>query len=171
MTAQNVIQIYDHAEYQSVNAGLIKSVLELSDAAYERRSHFFHGRYENLYVDAAKLPALKSVLKTALSKAATILQQPVDDLQLGFWLNIMNKGDVTTRHSHDDDDELLSGVYYLQVPPGSGLFKLHYAGEVKELEPVAARFMFFDPALPHEVSEHNSEMPRISIGFNIGLAP
>lgn len=82
----------------------------------------------------------------------------------------MNKGDVTTLHSHDDDDELLSAVYYIQVPAGSGLFKLHYAGEIKEIEPASGRFMFFDPAIPHEVGEHQNEMPRISLGINIGPA-
>lgn len=168
MSWQDIIQIYNYAEYRAANAGLAKAILDLPNDAFERRSHFFHGRYENLYVDSSKLPDLKSVLETALSKSAELLQQSADSLKLGFWLNIMNKGDVTTLHSHDDDDELLSAVYYIQVPTGSGMFKLHYAGEVKEIEPVTGRFMFFDPSLPHEVSEHQNDISRISIGINLG---
>lgn len=170
MSWQDVVQIYDYAEYRAANVDLAKTILALSSDTFEQRSHFFHGRYENLYIDTAKLPGLKTVLETGLSNAAELLQLPVDNLKLGFWLNIMNEGDITTLHSHDDDDELLSAVYYIQVPANSGLFKLHYVGEVKEIEPVAGRFMFFDPAIPHEVSEHLNEIPRISVGFNIGPA-
>ena len=170
MRWQDGIQVYDYVEYQAENADLANVILSLSDDVFDHRSHFFHGRYENLYIDIANLSGLKPVLEMALSKSAELLQQPATDLKLGFWLNLMNKGDVTTLHSHDDDDELLSAVYYIQVPTGSGMFKLHYADEVKEIEPVAGRFMFFDPSLPHEVCEHQNDIPRISIGINIGPA-
>lgn len=164
------VQIHEYTDYTTANADLAKAILALPEDSLARRSHFFHGRYENLYLDADKLPGLRPVLETALSKSATLLQQPVEELKLGFWLNIMHRGDVTTLHCHDDDDELLSAVYYVQAPDNSGLFRLHYAGEVKEIKPVAGRFMFFDPAGLHEVSEHENEIPRISVGINIGPA-
>ena len=80
----------------------------------------------------------------------------------------MHQGDVTTLHRHDDDDELLSAVYYVQADEASALFRLHNNGQVSDVAPVAGRFMFFNPALPHEVTEHHSMMPRISIGINFG---
>lgn len=168
MIWQAMVHIFDCPEYRVANEVLAKTILQLPDEAFERRSHMFHGRYENLYVDADKLPGLQAVLETALAKSAELLQLPVENLKLGFWLNIMNKGDITTLHSHDDDDELLSAVYYVQAPVDSALFRLHYNGEVKEIAPVEGRFMFFNPDLPHEVSEHQHDLPRIAIGMNIG---
>ena len=80
----------------------------------------------------------------------------------------MRKGDVTTLHRHDDDDELLSAVYYVQAEAGSARFQLHLQEEVHEVDPLAGRFMFFNPALPHEVLAHALDVPRISIGINYG---
>ncbi|MFO7602444.1 MAG: 2OG-Fe(II) oxygenase [Gammaproteobacteria bacterium] len=136
--------------------------------AFTRRTHLFHGRYENLYIDAASLPGLEVILDKALTEAAAILAMPATQLKLGFWLNIMHKGDVTTLHRHDDDDELLSAVYYLQADEGAALFRLHAQGEIHAVAPHPGRFMFFDPSLPHEVTEHSLESARISIGINFG---
>ena len=168
MDRHNSIHIYDFIDYLEVNTALAEAILALPEDRYLQRSHFFNGRYENLYVDVVSLPALKPILETAMVEASVLLSIPENNLRLGFWLNIMHKDDVTTLHSHDDDDELLSAVYYVQVPAHSGLFKLHHAGAVTEIKPITGRFMFFDPALPHEVAEHRSEIPRISIGMNFG---
>ncbi len=37
----------------------------------------------------------------------------------------MQSGAHTTLHSHDDDDEILSAVYYVQVPENSGELIIH----------------------------------------------
>jgi len=170
MTEKNLIHIFDCAECQSLNAGLAEAILKLPEETFNRRTHLFHGRYENLYVKSGKLPVMERILNEGLSKAAKILSRSKDDLKFGFWLNIMNKGDVTTLHRHDDNDELLSAVYYVQSDEGSAIFRLHGQTEIREVEPVAGRFMFFDPALPHEVIEHLIDTPRISIGINFGPA-
>ena len=170
MSIQNFLHIYDIVDLRTKNVNLANAILSLSDKTFTRRSHFFHGRYENLYLSADRLPGLRPILTTALERAAPILDLAAEQLRLGFWLNIMNKGDVTSLHSHDDDDELLSAVYYLQVPEGSGVFRLHIANEIMDVKPLAGRLMFFDPSLAHEVGEHHSKTPRISIGINIGPA-
>jgi len=169
MTTKEVIQIIDCVECRGLNGALTRAILDLEDQDYARRSHLFHGRYENLYIEADSLPGLRQIVEIALSEAASLLQQAESDLKMGFWLNIMQQGDVTTLHSHDDGDEILSAVYYVQVPEPAGIFRLHHHRQVHEYIPVEGRFMFFDPALPHEVSEHNNEVPRISIGINFGL--
>lgn len=168
MALEDVVHIYDCEELLSINNELSAAILRLPDDAFNRRSHFFHGRYENLYVEPAVHPALERILDQALTKAAEILHQAESNLQYGFWLNIMRKGDVTTLHTHDDDEELLSAVYYLQIPEGSAKFRLHYHDDIIDVSPIEGRFMFFNPALPHEVGEHKSDTPRISIGFNFG---
>ena len=170
MPQRTPLQIYELHDYQTVNTGLAQAILALAEEDFFRRSHFFHGRYENLYTDAAKLPGLQTILATILERTAQFLGQDVAELRLGFWLNIMHEGDVTSLHSHDDDDELLSAVYYVQVPQGSASFRLHLDNEIQDVAPQAGRLMLFDPTLPHEVGEHHSDIPRISIGMNIGPA-
>jgi len=167
---EDLISLFDCDDCLRLNDGLAAAILDLRDEDYARRSHWFQGRYENLYIDVARLPGLELILQTGLSKAATRLAMPEKELKLGFWLNIMRKGDVTTLHRHDDDDELLSAVYYVQADEHSALFRLHAQGKVKEVIPVAGRFMFFDPALPHEVLPQRADQARISIGINFGPA-
>ena len=168
----DVITVFDCSECRALNDALVEEILRLPDKAFNQRTHMFHGRYENLYIDADKLQGLGTVLDKGLSKAAEILSRPKNDIKVGFWLNIMNQGDVTTLHRHDDDDELLSAVYYVQSDENSAMFRMYGQGkeknEVKEIAPVAGRFMFFDPAVPHEVTEHKVDIPRISIGINFG---
>lgn len=166
----DVITLYDCDACQGLNAELAAAIQALPEEAFARRTHLFHGRYENLYIEAGQLPGLTAILAAGLAKAAEILGRNSDKLKMGFWLNIMRRGDVTTLHRHDDDDELLSAVYYVQANEGSARFRLQEQGEVHEVIPVSGRFMFFDPALPHEVLTHELESPRISIGINFGPA-
>ncbi|MDH5446188.1 MAG: 2OG-Fe(II) oxygenase family protein [Gammaproteobacteria bacterium] len=166
----SLLTIYDSEQARGLNSDLADFLLSLPEEQFSKRSHYFHGRYENLYIDQSVHPGLQAIIELGLTKAAEILNQPKKSLRVGFWLNIMNKGDVTTLHSHDDDDELLSAVYYVLVPESSGLFRLHEQNKVQEIAPVEGRFMFFDPVLPHEVTEHRSREPRVSIGMNIGPA-
>ena len=169
MTAKEPVQVFDCAECMALNRALTNAILALAKQDYEKCSHYFHGRYENLYIDQGRLPGMQRITETACLQAAKRLLQPVSDLKMGFWLNIMNRGDITTLHSHDDDDEVLSAVYYVSVPEQAGIFRLYHNRQVYEQIPVEGRFVFFDPVLPHEVSEHQSETPRISIGINFGL--
>ena len=80
----------------------------------------------------------------------------------------MQQGDVTLPHSHDDDDELLSATYYLQIPPDSGKLILQLPDGERRIEPVAGHFVFFHPRIEHEVTRHQHPIPRISLGINIG---
>lgn len=162
------ISIVDCLECMAVNTELASNILQLSEAQYCQRTHLFNGRFENLYIEASRLPGLEQILDYGLQKASELLERKANDLKFGFWLNIMHRGDVTTLHRHDDDDELLSAVYYVQADEQAAVFRFHNKGEVQEISPKAGRFMFFDPGLPHEVSRHESDTPRISIGINFG---
>jgi hypothetical protein len=138
------------------------------DATQTVKSHFFQGRYENIYISEENIRGLPTILTHIKNEAARLLQIPVQGLKLGFWFNLMQHGDVTLSHSHDDDDELLSGTYYLQVPHSSAALLIHHPDATKMIEPVEGHFVFFHPAVEHEVTPHHSEMARISLGFNIG---
>lgn len=134
-----------------------------------QRTHFFEGRYENIYIDREKMPALEPVLEAATQFAAEITGYRVDQLRCGFWFNRMGPGDVTIPHTHDDDDELLSGVYYITVPDTSAKLSLGVGDQKALIEPEEGMMVFFSPRLIHEVTKNNSAHQRLSIGMNFGL--
>ncbi len=136
----------------------------------DRQSHFFHGRFENIYIDAGRIPALAFLFDCALKVAAELLGRPRGSLKYGFWFNLMQPGHVTTRHNHDEDDELLSCVYYLDVPENSGNLLLDVGARDAIIQPEAGLFVFFDPARAHAVTENLSERPRLSLAMNFGPA-
>jgi len=85
----------------------------------------------------------------------------------------MQAGHSTSTHTHEEDDELLSGVYYISVPKESGDLIL---GDVSKDEkriritPEEGEFIFFSPKLLHAVEENQSSELRLSIGVNFGPA-
>ncbi|HED32912.1 MAG TPA: hypothetical protein ENJ08_01660 [Gammaproteobacteria bacterium] len=135
-----------------------------------RKTHHFFGRYENIYISTENIPALSRILLAATQHAADILNLKKDTLKAGLWFNVMNPGDKTTLHRHDDDDELLSGVYYVQVAENSGTLLLERPPVQTRLTPEEGLFVFFPPDMPHEVTENQSQQCRVSLGINIGPA-
>jgi hypothetical protein len=155
-------------ELKPLLPGLIKAYLTLKDAPETRKTHLFGGRYENIYIDRSRLPELDKVLKVAVAAASTVakIREP---LQVGCWFNEMQPGQETTLHTHDDDDEVLSGVFYVTVPENSGDLLLVDGDEQIAIPPVESAFVFFSPRLPHAVGKNRSEVMRLSIGMNFGI--
>lgn len=103
---------------------------------------------------------------------------------LQSWINIHDRGGFNFLHMHEGT--LLSGCFYLQVPPGSGdlIFRdprpgvLHAsskgsgANACKEvrLRPESGLLVLFPHWLEHYVEPHESDTARIVIAFN-ALAP
>lgn len=157
-------------ECKPLHESIINGVLQLLDDPATQKSHLFNGRYENIYISEQQLPSISPILKTILDEGAKLLNDKPENLKIGFWFNFMQKDDVTIAHSHDDDDELLSGTYYLQMPEESGALQLYFSPDnIVTIAPEDAALTFFNPAVKHEVTQHHSPIPRISIGFNIGL--
>ena len=159
---KSVIRKITDEKCQSINSQLAENILNLTDEQVARKTHFFAGRYENIYVDVITFSELKTLVERAKQLAAEVLEKDIDTLKIGFWIN-------TSLHCHEDADELLSGVYYVMVPQNSGQFIYHLDGEKHSLDPEEGSFLFFSPSLLHEVTEHLSEQPRISVAFNVGL--
>jgi hypothetical protein len=153
------------------HAAIIQRLFALKDAADTRKSHYFGGRYENIYLPREQIPGLEYILDTALHTAAELLGRTPKALQLGFWFNLMQQGDVTLPHTHDDDDELLSATYYLQIPPQASRLLLKLPDGVREVVPVEGNFVFFDPRVEHQVTRHPHTSARISLGINVGPHP
>ncbi|MBI3561935.1 MAG: 2OG-Fe(II) oxygenase [Gammaproteobacteria bacterium] len=148
---------------------IAQTVLRLIGQGEGQGSHFFGGRFENLYLPRQQIPGLERVLNRVQQHAARLLHCPATSLRLGYWFNVMHQGQVTLPHCHDDNNEVLSGTYYLQVPPSSGELRLSCVEKQHVVPPRVGRLVFFAPATVHEVTQHQHLQPRISLGFNLGV--
>lgn len=161
--------ISELAGYPAINAEILAQYAAVRNSDEVRRSHYFGGRYENIYVNENLVPALQPVLSAARQIAGTLLSKSGPALSVGYWFNEMAPGQVTLPHRHDEDDELASAVYYVSVPPNSGELLLNHAETQTALVPRAGQFIFFAPDLLHEVTENRSDQTRLSIGMNFGI--
>ena len=114
------------------------------------------------------MPELGVILQAAQAQAAAILGRESETLRLGLWFNEMKPGHKTLPHTHDDADELLSGVYYVTAPPRCGNLVLTDGDASVALKPQAGMFVFFPPDLLHEVEPNRSDETRLSLGMNFG---
>lgn len=153
---------------EELNRQIIDAYVKLDEQDFIRRSHFFGGRHENLYIERTRIPAIDEVLKQAEQYAKEILGVTSQRLRSGFWVNDMGPGKATSEHNHDDDDELLSGVYYLQVPADSGELIILDKLSRTVITPQPGMFVFFLPSVMHSVSVNCSNDRRISLGMNFG---
>lgn len=172
MTELNKIK-YAHFAYLTAANELNDQILDgfgrYKDQPEIKKTHLFADRYENIYIDREQIPEIKQVIEQAIKYVAEILAIDAVKLQCGFWFNSMQPGDVTQPHTHDDDDELMSGVYYIEVPKNSGQLIIGVAGHHSVVEPEAGKYVFFKPNVIHEVTENLSAAHRLSIGMNFGL--
>ena len=101
-----------------INRALLAAFAREQQGADVKRTHMFHGRFENIYIPTERLPEIAAVSTFARDVATRILGRA--DLRCGFWFNAMPPGHRTTRHSHEENDEQLSAVYYVACPADSG---------------------------------------------------
>lgn len=155
-------------EAVEINRQIMDAYVQLREEDWLRRSHFFGGRYENLYLHRERIPAIGRVLEQAERYAKNLLQKHDEKLRSGFWINDMGPDEATTEHDHDDYDEMLSGVYYVQVPQDSGELVVVDKHSRTLVTPQPGMFVFFAPNVLHSVSINRSGERRISIGMNFG---
>jgi len=156
------------SHFEELNLHLLEGLMRHIDDENTRKTHLFFGRYENIYLTSKQIPQINDVLNSVIEIAARILKRPTNELKAGLWFNVMNPGDRTTLHKHDDDDELLSAVYYIKVPENSGDLIIGKTPAFTRLMPQEGMLAFFPPSMPHEVTENLSSDCRISLGINIG---
>jgi hypothetical protein len=155
---------------ERLNASLFERFIELRDSDRVRRSHYFGDRFENIYINEADIPDIAMVLNAVKLQAGQLLGIPVDTLKAGFWFNAMDAGQRTTLHHHDENDELLSAVYYIRVPENSGNLILHEDGRKILIQPEEGKLVMFAPAMLHEVTANLGPGLRLSVGMNVGPA-
>ena len=155
-----------------INLAIETGFLKHHNDADIRKTHLFDERYENIYLNEQHIPALKPLINEAVKLAEKFLD--TNNLRAGYWFNYMPPGATTTLHTHDDDDELLSCVYYVKVPEDSGNLIIYDNSDKArqrkiEIKSTTSDFIFFKPDVRHEVSKNNSSEHRLSLGFNFGM--
>ena len=100
-----------------------------------------------------------------------------------IWVNVLAPGGVHTGHIHPHS--VLSGTYYVDVPPGASSLKLEdprlplmmaapaRAAEAPESEqsfvyvtPAAGEVLMWESFVRHEVPMNGAKKPRVSVSFN-----
>jgi uncharacterized protein (TIGR02466 family) len=132
-------------------------------------------------LDRHEFDALHHAVRACCGLAMGQMGQGDGRLRLESWVNMHDRGGFNFLHMHEG--ALLSGVFYLQSPHGSGslVFRdprpliIHAAtdgawanahNEV-HLQPEAGLIVLFPPWLEHYVEPHQNDVPRISISFNV----
>lgn len=123
---------------------------------------------------------LRQAIRAACAAALAEMGQDKREFELQSWINLHDRGGFNFLHLHEGS--LLSGSFYLQVPPGSGEFVLRdprpgvIHGFVKgavvnghsdiHLTPSTGLLVLFPCWMEHYVETHDGEEPRITIAFN-----
>lgn len=164
-----------HTEANIDHAALITGFHNYRGHPDTRKTHLINNRYENIYLTETQLPALTPLLIHARHCAARLLSQQGNTTpitRIGHWFNAMPPGSHTSRHDHNDGDELLSGVYYIDVPDHSGDLLIHSDTDIYSHTPEAGQLVLFKPDIEHEVEINASKYMRLSIGLNfLSAAP
>ncbi len=77
---------------RALNINLYSRFMELAGTDRIRQTHYFAGRFENCYINAADIPDITSILEVAKQQAERQLNLAVETLKAGFWFNAMGPG-------------------------------------------------------------------------------
>lgn len=136
-------------------------------------SHFIQKRWENIYVNPMKVPAILPFLSYVAATASKLYQQSliIPHELLGFnknefWFNSAEAGESTRLHNHNSE-ATISGVFYLRVPEKSGnLFFQNGKNQELEFPAEKGKLVLFPAELNHYVPKNQSGAKRISLSFN-----
>jgi uncharacterized protein (TIGR02466 family) len=131
-------------------------------------------------LEQAEFAPLRDVIRAACTHALREMGQGERAFYLQSWINLHDRGGFNFLHMHEGS--LLSGSFYLQVPPGSGEFVFRdprpgvIHGYVKggvpngladvHLRPSDGLLVLFPCWMEHYVEPHEGDEPRITIAFN-----
>jgi uncharacterized protein (TIGR02466 family) len=164
--------------------------LDPAGANWSRENYFggytSYSSITDLAFRSSGFARLKDWIDREVSKYARDLEMDLGAGRLemsSFWMNIMGYGCHHAFHLHPLSS--VSGTFYLQVPKGSGAFKIEdprlpafMASPPRkskarpanrryfEVEPKAGELVLFESWLKHEVVANRSKQERISVSFN-----
>lgn len=190
-----VTKLY-RAELDGVdNAALLKScrAIAAGDRAGQRWSKENNYPGYTSYASLDDLPkrdpsmsALKQLLDRHAMAFARELHLDLSGRKVrldSIWVNVLDPGGVHTSHIHPQS--VLSGTYYVDVPPGASALKLEdprhammmaAPGRLADAPEAERSFVYVTPKtgdvlmwesfIRHEVPMNTAKKPRISVSFN-----
>jgi uncharacterized protein (TIGR02466 family) len=190
-----VTKLYRAAVDGVDNAALLKSCRAIAsgDKAGQRWSKENNYQGYTSYASLNDLPKRDpnfASLKAALDKHAMTFARELHldlsgrRLRLdSMWVNVLEPGGVHTSHIHPQS--VLSGTYYVDVPPGASALKLEdprhasmMAAPVRRedapesertfvyVTPAAGEALMWESFIRHEVPMNTARQQRISVSFN-----
>lgn len=191
-----VVMQQDHANVDALNQALAEAVLGMeqryrdSDDNAARQDHIAtEGGYQttgrmNLleakndavqtFSNVMLKPAIDAYLKHVFAEASAELSP----YPFG-WANVLRQGDWQRPHCHASQGNLISGVYYVQVPdeePPKGCIDFlnpltvsqhHGYSPCQRIQPKPGKLILFPPYHIHYVHPVSSTEPRIVIAFDV----
>jgi uncharacterized protein (TIGR02466 family) len=131
-------------------------------------------------LERPEFSSLNHEIRAACNGALREMGQEKLAFSLQSWINMHDRGGFNFLHMHEGS--LLSGTFYISVPPGAGQFVFRdprpgvLNGSIKggvpnghadvHLTPSAGLMVLFPCWMEHYVEPHESDAPRIAIGFN-----
>jgi uncharacterized protein (TIGR02466 family) len=193
-----VTKLYRAAVEGVSNEDLLRSCLSIAaeDAAGQRWSKEKGYRGYTSYASLNDLPkrdpniaALKVALDKHAAKFAGALHLDLGGRKLkldSLWINVLEPGGTHSGHIHPYS--VLSGTYYVDVPPGSSALKLEdprlplmMAAPVRSedapeeertfvyVTPRVGDVLMWESFVRHEVPANGAKRARVSISFNYSL--
>ena len=113
------------------------------------------------------------------------MHAPVPNLRiLDAWVNVYERGDSQEMHVHKNS--VFSGIYYIQAPEGCSAVMFRASDADTMIDPpktatdelnstevlfqaVAGQMVIFRSDLHHSVLANTTELPRISLSFNVDI--
>ncbi|MDP9057046.1 MAG: 2OG-Fe(II) oxygenase family protein [Pseudomonadota bacterium] len=160
-----------------------REILQLRDAdpqSATRSTRLGWSSQDRSVLDGGVFGPLKVEVSHLISGVLQHMAGEEVPFKLESWINLHDRGGLNQLHMHEH--ALLSGVFYLSVPDGSGplMFRdprpgvLHSpfrsegpnACKVISLPPRAGLLVLFPHWLEHSVEPHDGAEPRIAIGLN-----
>jgi uncharacterized protein (TIGR02466 family) len=188
-----VVQTTDIEDADALNERLVKAVMTLQDLVPNTKPDDWACTvYTTLHseIDLFTIDPFSEIKDYALREVSRYadtmhMHAPAPNLRvLDAWINVYEHGDSQEMHVHKNS--VFSGIYYIQAPQGCSALMFRSSNADTMIDPpktannelnsteailqtVAGQMIIFRSDLHHCVLANTTELPRISLSFNVDI--